>query len=354
MSGSDAPSAPAGLQVLPVPGLPEISVDSDLAALIVERIRLQPGDVVVVSQKVVSKLEGAVVAPRPGESRAAARARLARDQTARIVADAPWAQIVETVHGFVCANAGVDASNVPDGKLALLPADPDASARRLRGEIGDLAGVDVGIIIADTFGRPWRLGQTDVALGVAGVTAIASEIGTLDRHGARLDVTEVALADELAAAADLVRRKADGVPVVVVRGLRFPPDDQASGRDLLRPAELDLFPRGRGGLQAALVATGGQPVGPVEAGDLLRAAGTLEQVCGEGIRMRTRRRGTSQAGTEIELQPAGSVGPAKLGVAAGLLLAVLTDLGYKAVLVASDPEPRIRAGRVDPRRNHER
>jgi hypothetical protein len=181
----------------------------------------------------------------------------------------------------------------------------------------------VGVIVADTFGRPWRLGQTDVAVGVAGIGPMRDERAGTDRHGRRLEVTQVAIADELAAAADLVRGKADGVPVVVVRGLRYPPDGTASARALQRPAHEDLFRFGRGGLAAALSTTPDRVEGePVSAADLARALGCLERV--PGVRARA---STSTRGTAVALR---GDSPAEAGVAAGLLLAALADLGYPA------------------------
>ncbi|MGH3665903.1 MAG: coenzyme F420-0:L-glutamate ligase, partial [Egibacteraceae bacterium] len=176
------------VQVVPILGLPEIAQGDDLAALVAEHAGLRDGDVLVVAQKVVSKAEGAVVAVDP-EERDDQRRELARQQAVRVVADAPWALIVETATGLVCANAGIDASNVADGWLALLPEDPDASARRLRDGLRATAGVQVAVIVADTFGRPWRVGQTDVAIGVAGLHPIRDERGGLDRQGVPLQVT---------------------------------------------------------------------------------------------------------------------------------------------------------------------
>jgi coenzyme F420-0:L-glutamate ligase/coenzyme F420-1:gamma-L-glutamate ligase len=331
------------LHVLPVAGLPEVVEGDDLAALIDGHTELRDGDVVVVASKIVSKAEGAVVHRRAGESRAQTRARAIAGQAVRIVADAPWATIVETTHGFVCASAGVDASNVTGGDVVLLPADPDAAAARLRDGLR-ARGVGVGIIVADTFGRPWRTGQTDVALGVAGVPALRSEIGDHDRSGLVLDVTEAAIADELAGAADLVRRKADGVPVVVIRGLAFEPDETASGRDLIRPAETDLFRRGRGGLARALVDEPARFAGPVDPRDLWRAQAGVEAVCGAAVRIRTARPRDRRPGTELVVT-AETAGTA--GLAAGLLLAMLVDLGYGAVLVEVPEAPTVWAGRPD-------
>ena len=240
------------LEVLPVEGMPEMVRDDDLGAAIVAAADLRDGDVVVVAQKVVSKVEGAVVDPPVVPAGIDPRREVARGEAAEIVADAPQALIVRTRHGFVCANAGVDASNVPAGRLTLLPADCDASARRLRARLRDLAGIDVAVVVADTFGRPWRVGQVDVAIGVAGLLPLRDERGAVDRQGQELTVTQVAVADALAAAADLVRSKADGVPVVVVRGFDYTPSHDATAADLVRDAASDLFARGRGMLAAAL------------------------------------------------------------------------------------------------------
>lgn len=337
------------LQVLPVAGLPDIGPDDDLAELIGGHAHLRDGDVVVVASKIVSKAEGAVVHPEPGESRAATRARAVSTQAVRVVADAPWVTIVETAHGFVCANAGVDASNVSGDGVLVLPADPDGSAARLRDGLRARYGVDVGVIVADTFGRPWRTGQTDVALGVAGVPALRSEIGDRDRYGHVLDMTEAAIADEVAGAADLVRRKGEGIPVVVVRGLAFEPDEAASGRDLLRPPEIDLFRRGRGGLAAALFDEAARFVGPVDPRDLWRAQAGVEAVCGTAVRLRTTRPRDRRPGTEVVVT---AETPAMAGLAAGLLLALLVDLGYGAVLVEVAGAPTVWAGRPDAGARH--
>jgi coenzyme F420-0:L-glutamate ligase/coenzyme F420-1:gamma-L-glutamate ligase len=330
------------LRIIPVHGLPEIAPGDDLAALITSHADLARGDVVVVSSKIVSKAEGAIEHPQPGESLQQARARVIREQSVRMVAESPWVTIVETHHGYVCANAGVDLSNVADGAVLVLPADSDASAATLRAAIRARAKVDVGVVVADTFGRPWRVGLTDVALGVAGVPALRSEIGTTDRHGRTLEATEVAIADELASAADLVRRKAEGVPVVIVRGLDFAPDEAASGQDLIRPPEADLFRHGRGALATTLVDKPAAYAGGVDQRDLWRAQATIELVCGDGVRMRQVRPRQRRAGVELQFS---ADEPAAAGMAAGVMLALLTDLGYGAVLVEASPVPTVWAGR---------
>jgi coenzyme F420-0:L-glutamate ligase / coenzyme F420-1:gamma-L-glutamate ligase len=204
-------------------------------------IVLQDGDVVCVASKVVSLVEGGAVPLPPGDPRTARR-RLAREQAARVVADSPWVLVTETPHGFVCANGGVDASNVEEGTALLLPADPDASARQLHDEVAARTGARVGIVVTDTFGRPWRLGQTEVALGVAGTPAIRDERGEVDLAGRQLEVTEAAVADEIASAADLVRSKASGTPFVLLRGL--PGGPAGRGADLVRSSDEDLFRAG--------------------------------------------------------------------------------------------------------------
>lgn len=239
------------IRLIPVAGLPEIRPSDDLAALVVERIDLEDGDVVVVAQKVVSKLEGRVV--RIDELEPSARAReLAGDErdpreveavlreAKRIVRERGPLVIAETRHGFICASAGVDHSNAPEGgMLVLLPVDPDASARRLRERLLALGEAVVGVIVTDSFGRPFRQGTTDVAIGIAGVPALVDLRGTTDRIGYVLRSSRIAIADEIAAAADLARGKAEGVPVVVVRGLRL--DGDGSAREIVIEPELDLF-----------------------------------------------------------------------------------------------------------------
>jgi len=239
------------IELIPVRGLPEIRRDDDLAALVVDQIELQPHDVLVLAQKAVSKAEGRVV--RIDDYEASAKAiELAGDErdprevevilreAKRIVRERGPLVIAETQHGFVCASAGVDHSNAPEhGTLVLLPVDPDGSARAVRDRIAELTGVDVGVIVTDSFGRPFRQGTTDVAIGVAGLPAILDLRGTTDRIGYELRSSRVAIADEIAGAADLARGKAEGVPAVVVRGLRLEGD--GSGQEIVIEHELDLF-----------------------------------------------------------------------------------------------------------------
>ena len=225
------------LAVTPVTGLPEIEAGDDLAHILATALRplaVADGDVVVVTQKVVSKAEGRLV---PEVERATA----IEDETVRVVAARDDLVIAETRHGFVCANAGVDASNVGAGMLTLLPKDPDGSAAMLLEALRERLGVGrLGVIVTDTFGRAWREGLVDVAIGVAGVPAALDLRGTPDRVGRALEATVIALADQVAAAAGLVMGKAEGVPVALVRGLAWH-DEAGTAADLVRPAELDLF-----------------------------------------------------------------------------------------------------------------
>ena len=205
------------LTVIPIADLPEVKPGDSLADLIAAHAALEAGDVVVVTQKVVSKAEGRLVEIDPDDR--PAHAALVERESVRIVRRRGDLIISETPHGFVCANAGVDLSNVERGWAALLPADSDRSARRIRDGLKARTGFAVGVVVSDTFGRPWRRGLTDVAIGCAGVAAVADLRGTFDAQGRELQVTEVAVADEIASAAELVMGKARGIPVAIVRGL---------------------------------------------------------------------------------------------------------------------------------------
>ncbi len=231
------PAFPA-IQVIPVEGLPEVRVGDDLAGLIAEAADLVDGDVVVVTQKVVSKAEGRVVDldPKVGHK------PLVEAESARVLRRRGDLVISETTHGFVCANAGVDLSNVAEGTAALLPVAPDRSARQIRDALRRHVGVEVAVVVSDTFGRPWRRGVTDVAIGCAGLRPVVDLRGTTDALGRELQVTEVAIVDEIAAAAELVMGKAYGIPVAVVRGVDpawF--GDGSVVADVVRPPEEDLF-----------------------------------------------------------------------------------------------------------------
>ena len=242
-----------GYRVLPVRGLPDLRPGDDLAALLAGAVPLHDGDVVVVTSKAVSKTEGRLVPVPPDRSREQVRQECVSAETVRVVARRGPAVIAETRHGLVMAAAGVDASNVRPDEVALLPLDPDASAAALRDRLLALTGRRVAVVLSDTLGRPWRVGQVDQAIGVAGIAPVRDARGTTDTHGAVLEVTEIAVADELASAAELVKGKADGVAAAVVRGLHLP-DDGRGARALVRAAENDWFRLGTREAQQAAVA----------------------------------------------------------------------------------------------------
>jgi coenzyme F420-0:L-glutamate ligase / coenzyme F420-1:gamma-L-glutamate ligase len=245
------------LTIHPVTGMPEAQTGDDIAAQIVDAAGPDPGiesgDVIVVTQKIVSKAEGRVI-PLDSVTPSAEAERLAvateKDprlvelilrESRDIVRQSGPILITETKHGFVCANAGIDASNVgPEGLVCLLPEDPDRSARAIRDTIRKRTGADVAIIISDTFGRAWREGHTNVAVGVAGMLPFVDYVGQTDPHGYELRVSTLAVADELAGAAELVMNKLDAVPVAIVRGYEYPKGD-GSARQIVRDREKDLF-----------------------------------------------------------------------------------------------------------------
>ena len=243
-----------GLQILPLRGIPEVRAGDDLGALLgaaaADAGGLEPGDVVVVAQKAVSKAEGRVV--RLGDVEASEQARelaggedarrleVILREAARIVRSRPPLVIAETRHGFVCASAGVDSSNAPEaGTVVLLPVDPDASAERLRSRLHELSGVAVGVLVTDSFGRAWRQGTTDIAIGAAGVRPLLDLRGQRDRAGYELHATQIAVADEIAGAAELVMGKTAGIPAAIVRGVDVA--GEGSARELVMPADRDLF-----------------------------------------------------------------------------------------------------------------
>jgi coenzyme F420-0:L-glutamate ligase/coenzyme F420-1:gamma-L-glutamate ligase len=245
------------VRIIPLPGLPEVREGDDLAALIVEAAGkqrvMEDADVVVVTQKIVSKAEGRIVSldsvtPSPEAERIAVETEkdprlveLILGESNRIVRQRGPILITETKHGFVCANAGIDASNVgPEGLVSLLPEDPDASAALIRSGIRERTGADVAVIVTDTFGRAWREGHTNVAIGVAGMLPFADYVGQTDPHGYELRVSTLAVADEIAAAAELVQGKLDRVPVAIVRGYAYP-RGEGTARQLVRDPENDLF-----------------------------------------------------------------------------------------------------------------
>jgi len=245
------------LSILPIRGIGEVRPGDDLAALLWQALRAQEqsllaGDVLVVTQKIVSKAEGRLarldeVAPSDFARRFAEQwgkhpgyVELVLRESRRVVKMDRGVLVTETHHGFVCANAGVDESNVAGGGVvSLLPLDPDASAAALRERLARLAGADLAVVISDTFGRPWRTGLVNVAIGVAGLRPLQSYIGQHDPYGFPLKVTELAIADEIASAAELAMGKVEAIPAALVRGLRY--DQGGSARDLVRPADLDLF-----------------------------------------------------------------------------------------------------------------
>ena len=230
---------PAQLTVLPVTGLPEIAAGADLAPLIADAALAGPGllegDIIVITSKIVSKAEDRVITGNRDDA--------IRAETVRVVARRGPTTISQTRHGLVMAAAGVDESNTEPGTLVLLPVDPDASAQRLRKAIGERAGVRLAVIITDTMGRPWRAGQTDAAIGAAGITPLRDHRGQTDTFGNLLEVTVAAVADEIAAAADLIKQKTTGVPVAIVRGLSELVTDAAGpgASAIIRPAAEDMF-----------------------------------------------------------------------------------------------------------------
>jgi coenzyme F420-0:L-glutamate ligase/coenzyme F420-1:gamma-L-glutamate ligase len=238
------------LRVVPLEGMPEVDPGADLAELVAGVAALEDGDVVVLAQKVVSKAEGRVVRLDEVEPSERARELAAGEdprrievilrEAARLVRARPPLVIAATRHGFVCASAGVDSSNAPaEGMVVLLPEDPDASAERIRARLRELTGREVAVLVTDSFGRPWRQGTTDVAIGAAGLQVALDLRGVRDRVGYELHATTIAVADEIAGAAELVMGKTDGVPGAIVRGLSLAGEGRA--RDLVMPPERDLF-----------------------------------------------------------------------------------------------------------------
>ncbi len=250
---------PPQLSVIGIQGIPEVRPGDDLAAQIIDAAQTQgtpvaSGDVLVVTQKIVSKAEGRVISIEgveasplavsitEGHRRDPRHTELILRESRRIVRMDRGVIISETYHGFNCANAGIDASNIPgEGTVALLPVDPDASARGIRQAIRDRAGADVAVIISDTFGRPWRSAAVNVAIGVAGINPLLSYVGQEDSHGNMMYTTVINVADELAATAELVTGKVLGVPVAIVRGYAYEPMEDASNQALIRDPDKDLF-----------------------------------------------------------------------------------------------------------------
>jgi coenzyme F420-0:L-glutamate ligase/coenzyme F420-1:gamma-L-glutamate ligase len=256
-SSANTSTAIQELRLFPIPGIPEIRPGNDLVKCVAgaasrAAIHFEDGDILVIAQKIVSKAEGALVrlaSVKPSPQALAIAARLKKDPRAveivlresrRIVRN-DHVLIAETRHGFVCANAGVDHSNIPgDDVVTLLPRNPDRSAKKLAAALRKRTGKRLAVIISDTFGRPWRLGLTNVAIGAAGLPVLLDLRGTRDRHGKRLTATILAVADELAAAAGLLMGKSEGTPVVIIRGYRYKPASEPAAR-IIRPAAEDLF-----------------------------------------------------------------------------------------------------------------
>ncbi|TDO51324.1 coenzyme F420-0:L-glutamate ligase/coenzyme F420-1:gamma-L-glutamate ligase [Kribbella sp. VKM Ac-2527] len=261
------------LEIFPVTGLPEVAAGDDLAGLIGDTADLRDGDVIAVTSKIVSKAEGRLTF--------GTRAEAVDAELVRVVASRGDTRIVQTRHGLVMAAAGTDTSNTAPGTVLLLPVDPDASARGLRGALKQRYDVNVGIVITDTLGRPWRVGQTDLAIGAAGVRVVEDLRGTTDTHGNVLAVTEPAIADEIASAGELVKGKADGVPVAVLRGLAdvvLPVGEHGSGaRALVRDAEHDMFSLGTREAARAAVLDRVPPGGPRSADPSLWADLVLDE-----------------------------------------------------------------------------
>jgi coenzyme F420-0:L-glutamate ligase/coenzyme F420-1:gamma-L-glutamate ligase len=247
------------VRIIGLSGIPEVQPGDDLPGLIIDAARagsttIEEGDVLVVTQKVVSKAEGRIVelasiTPSPfAESYAREFEKDPRQievvlrETRRVVRQQHGVMICETHHGFICANAGVDASNVEKkGTVCLLPVDPDASVRGIRDAVRDRLGVTVAVIMSDTFGRPWREGHVNFAIGIAGIAPVIDYAGQVDPAGYELRVTQMAVVDELAAAAELVHGKLARVPVAILRGVEYTPSDAATAAMLIRPAERDMF-----------------------------------------------------------------------------------------------------------------
>jgi coenzyme F420-0:L-glutamate ligase/coenzyme F420-1:gamma-L-glutamate ligase len=299
------------LEIFPVTGLPEVAAGADLAALIADGTDLRDGDIVAVTSKIVSKAEGRLTY---GSRQEAIDAELVR-----VVAQRGETRIVQTRHGLVMAAAGTDTSNTAPGTVLLLPVDPDESARVLRTALKERYDVNVGIVVTDTLGRPWRNGQTDLAIGAAGVRVIEDLRGTTDSHGNVLAVTEPALADEIASAGELVKGKADGVPVAVLRGLQdavLPVGEHGPGaRALVRDAEFDMFSLGTREAARAAVLSRQAPSGP-RAVDPAVWAGLLRDV--DDVRLELGDNAVTVFGAE----------PVTVGVIAEKLAVLLHAEGY--------------------------
>jgi coenzyme F420-0:L-glutamate ligase/coenzyme F420-1:gamma-L-glutamate ligase len=343
------------IEILPVTGIGEVRPGDDLAELIAGAAGwLRDGDVVVVTSKIVSKAEGRLVDLPGGTAgtadRAAALAAALRAETARVVARRGPMWIVQTHHGFVMAAAGIDNSNVDPDRLVLLPKDPDASARAVRTALRQRFGRRVAVIVSDTMGRPWRNGQTDVALGAAGIPAIRDHRGQVDPYGNLLEVTEIAVVDQLAGAAELVKGKFDRVPVAVVRGcgLTGEEPDGPGAAVLIRDAAQDLFPLGSAearaaGLRDAATLADAAPAGA----DAAKVAAAIAAVAG-AVAPGTRIASTMGVrGHELTVgleQPGDAAALVRLGADAHRLRAALAAEGLASTVLSAGPPVVILAG----------
>jgi coenzyme F420-0:L-glutamate ligase / coenzyme F420-1:gamma-L-glutamate ligase len=336
-----------GLEILPVRGMGDVTPGDDLAELITRSAPwLRDGDVLIVTSKIVSKAEGRLVeVPADGPEREAAREEILASETARVVARRGATAIVQTHHGFVMAAAGIDASNVDKTHLVLLPADPDASARRLHADLR-ARGLTLGVIISDTMGRTWRNGLTDVALGAAGLEPFRDHRGETDPYGNELQLTQMAVIDELAAAGELVKGKCDQVPVAVVRG--YPGtgrDDGAGAVALLRDPASDMFSLGTAearvaGLRDAAGLADSLPGGPVSPAAVDRALALVADVVAPGttvIPAEVLPANGATAALRLTLPGAAAAGALiRLGADAQRLRAALAAEGVASVLLTDD------------------
>ncbi len=355
---SDDSAVSGRLEVLPVRGIGDVTPGDDLAAMIVTAAPwLRDGDVLVVTSKIVSKAEGRLVeVPPDGPERDVARENVIADETRRVVARRGQTTIVQTRHGFVMAAAGVDASNVDKIHLVLLPADPDASARALRSALRSRYGLDVAIIVSDTMGRAWRNGLTDVALGAAGIAPIRDHRGETDPYGNELQLTEMAVVDELAAAGELVKGKRDRVPVAVVRGYPATGGDGPGAAVLIRDAASDMFSlgtaeaRAAGRTDAAVLADAAglpgapadSPGAPADRAAVARAVATVSGVVAAGTTFTpSGLDGDDPAGTRVHCAPPAGSGAAQLirfGADVHRLRAALLAEGLVSAVIPDDAD----------------
>jgi coenzyme F420-0:L-glutamate ligase/coenzyme F420-1:gamma-L-glutamate ligase len=336
------PAATGGFEVLPVRGIGDVTPGDDLAAMITTAAPwLRDGDILVVTSKIVSKAEGRLVeVPADGPERDTAREATLVAETRRVVARRGQTAIVQTHHGFVMAAAGIDASNVDKTHLVLLPADPDASARALRADLRTRHGLDVAVIVSDTMGRAWRNGLTDVALGAAGIAPIRDHRGETDPYGNELQLTEMAVVDELAAAGELVKGKCDQVPVAVVRG--YAPaatsGDGPGAAALIREATTDMFSlgtaeaRAAGRLDAALLGQESASTGtPADPAAVAQALTLVADVIAPGTEFRVE-------GASVHCTPPGTDAAhlIRFGADVHRLRAALSAAGMGSTVTASD------------------